>query len=127
MLDRRCFLTNCTAAAASVLVPAWVLASDDYIRRPSRQLFTPLIGQSFRGVDEDNVSLNFILLEIEQGPRASGLEQFTLAFKETYRITRDRFGGLFRVSHPETGDMLMRLEPSARGPRIYTSDFSLHS
>ena len=125
MLNRRLFLTRCTAAAASAVVPSAVLAAIADQPRPSRQLFATLIGQSFRGIDEDNVALNFVLLDVVRETRAPGLDQFTLVFEETYRIGNERSGGLFRLHHPDTGQMLMRLEPSAGGPRKYVSHFSL--
>jgi hypothetical protein len=125
MPDRRQFLTHCTSAAATVLLPAGVLASKNDAPRPSLQLFAELIGQSFRGIDEQNLTLNFILRDILRGPQASGLEQFTLVFEESYRISQQRSGGLFRMFHPDTGQMSMRLEPSMIGPRTYTANFSL--
>lgn len=124
-LDRRQFLTHCSGVAASVLLPAGALALSDDSPRQSRQLFAALIGQSFRGLDEQNVTLNFILLRVVAEPEAAGLEQFTLVFEETYRINQEPVGGFFRMTHPDTGSIAMRLEPSARGPRAYTAHFSL--
>ena len=123
MLNRRQFLTDVSIATASVLVPAALLASGDGGVRPSKQLFSSLIGQSFRAVDEQNVTLNFILRDVVQELKAPGLEQFTLLFEETYRINNERSDGLFRITHPETGEILLRMEPSVRGPRIYTANF----
>lgn len=124
MLNRRQFLTDVSIAAASVLLPAGVMASGDGAVRPSKELFSSLIGQSFRAVDEQNVTLNFILRNIVQEHKAPGLEQFTLLFEETYRINDERSGGLFRITHPETGEILLRMEPSVHGPRAYTASFS---
>lgn len=124
-LNRRKFLTHCSGVAAGVLLPVGAFALSDDSPRLSRQLFAGLIGQSFRGLDEQNVALNLLLRRVVAEPEAAGLEQFTLVFEETYRINQDRAGGLFQMAHPDTGPILMRLEPSARGPRAYTAHFSL--
>lgn len=124
-LDRRQFLTHCSGVAAGVLLPVGALALGDNTPRLSRQFFAALIGQSFRGLDEQNVALNFMLRQVVAEPEAAGLEEFTLVFEETYRINEKRAGGLFQMTHPDTGPILMRLEPSARGPRAYTAHFSL--
>lgn len=125
MLNRRQFLTHCSGAATVVLLPAAALASGHDGVRLSRQLFAALIGQSFRGFDERNLALNFLLLDIVQDTRNPELDQFTLVFKETYRIGQQRSGGLYRMVHPDLGQLLMYLVPSVRGPRAYTSSFCL--
>lgn len=124
-LDRRQFLTRCSGVAASALLPVGALALSNDPPRLSPQFFTVLIGQQFRGLDEHNVALNFMLRQVIAEPEAAGVEQFTLVFEETYRIDQERTGGLFQMVHPDTGPMLMHLEPSAKGPRAYAAHFSL--
>lgn len=130
MQTRRRFLAHCTGLAAGALLPAGLLAHEqsplEGLAKPlSSELFSPLLGQTFRCIDGENAALELALRELEQGPRASGLDQFTLVFEAgrgAAELDPDR---LFRVYHPQIGSVLMRLEPSVRGAGVFTSGFAL--
>jgi len=126
MFKRRDFLTTCAAGTAAFMTPVgWVMA-DSAGDNSSKDTFQSLLHQGFRCMDGEDEAMKLELVEVREGPKAPGLEQFTLVFQGGNSAeTRQLQAGLYRLYHPETGLELLHLTPSDTGVGRYTTHFGL--
>lgn len=133
MIKRRDFLIKCAVGTAALMTPLkWVAAdstvgnlSDDTFK-PSKDSYQFLLHNSFRCVGGEDGAIKLELVEVREGPRAPGLEQFELVFEEGDSVsTKQLQTGLYRVYHPKTGLALIHLAPSNTVAGRYTTYFGL--
>ncbi len=113
MLERRNFLTALSAAMATAMLPAGLIAATTGEAGRSgnsnslREKFAPLVGNKLRLVDADGVARYARLVALDDGYRCPGLEQFSIVF-EGSGLT----DGLYKVYHPSTGTLRIGLMSS---------------
>ena len=134
MLKRRDFLTTCTVSTVALSTPlgfaAGNLPGSVTETRPvlSNETCQSLLQQSFHCVSDENAIVNLKLVEVREGPKAKGLEQFALVFEEAGG-TGDKlpYDGLYTIHHPVTGPSLVHLAASDTDATRYTSYVSQFS
>ena len=130
MLNRRHFLiTGTSSLAAMAAVPNAIANPVGSLieHTPSLRLKSALaqyeekLGDSFIFRNENGL-VRARLATVEQGPVATGLEQFTLVFDSTQKMDSD----LYKATHLKSlNTSLMRIEPSYINSAHYLATFSL--
>ena len=122
MLQRRAVLAALGGAMAAGLVPLGAQAGP---KLTTCQRYAEFLGARFRFTDADGSSCSARLVAVDNGPRCSGLEQFSMVFEGN-----DLADGLYEVRGLEAGRILVTLMPSGvpgSGPvrkRVYISNFA---
>ena len=126
-MQRRQFIAGCSAAlAAAAMEPPqfWNAASADAHHGITRARFEPLIGSEFRIYADSRFAGRVRLEAIDDGPRAAGLEQFTLRWQgnNSERLPE----GIYTLKTSGARSLELALEPthSTERPR-YRSTFNL--
>ena len=128
-MQRRQFIAGCSAAlaAASIEPPRlWTAASPDAWQGLTRAGFERLIGSEFRLYADLRFAGRVRLEAIDDGPRAAGLEQFTLRWKghDSERLPE----GIYTLETSDAPSLELALEPEhATGRPRYRSTFNLLS
>ncbi|MCB1860778.1 MAG: hypothetical protein KDI47_03485 [Gammaproteobacteria bacterium] len=122
MLKRRDFLGNCAAGATALLAPAGLLAATGETNLSLKEKFQSLLNQGFRCLDQESGAVKLELIEVRDGPAATGLEQFSLVFQTGEGKLKT---GLHEIYHPRTGLALYHISPSDSVAGRYTTNFSL--
>ena len=129
MLERRTFLTVLSAGLVTAATPGTLLAACQNLlvagpSVPRRDDFKRLLGGRFQLFDAEGLTTNATMLAFDDGPRCSGLEQFSFVLD-----TAELDEGIYEIRHPDTGSMsvnLMRSDhPGTAGQchRVYVSRF----
>jgi hypothetical protein len=128
-MQRRQFIAGCSAALAVAAIEPpqlWTTAGANLGAAINRARFEPLIGSQFRLYSEGRFVGRVHLEAIVDGPRAAGLEQFTLRWKgtDTERVAE----GIYTLTTPGTSSLELALEPTHSTDRSwYRSTFNLLS
>ena len=130
MLNRRHFLLSGTSTlAAMAAVPNAIAGPVNSIldlpksqaKQSVKQGFEQKIGDRFL-LRNENGFTQVKLKEIEHGPQADGLEQFTLVFTSSESVQSD----LYKATHLKSlSSSLVRIEPSYERKQHYLATFSL--
>ena len=125
-MQRRQFIAGCSAAlaAASIEPPQlWTAASPDAWHSLTRAGFERLIGSEFRLYADLRFVGRVRLEAIDDGPRAAGLEQFTLRWtgNDSERLPE----GIYTLTTSGAPSLELALEPTHSTE--YRSTFSLLS
>jgi uncharacterized protein DUF6916 len=128
-MQRRQFIAGCSAAlAAAAIEPPqlWTAASANAGAAINRARFEPLVGSEFR-LYNDRKFVGLVHLEaIVDGPRAAGLEQFTLRWKGTDAERLPE--GIYTLTTAGAASMDLALEPAHSADQsAYRSTFNLLS
>lgn len=142
MLSRRRFAMGVASALAGVAVSPGALATANMLLQPgggsvgrqasgfSRARFAQLLGSRF-ALGNGAGELRLTLLEMHDGPRAAGLDQFTLLFRAAgdARLPSGLFAVLPETAAPELAGQLVYLEavPRDRTGAYYAAAFGLSS
>jgi hypothetical protein len=128
-MQRRQFIAGCSAAlAAAAMEPPqlWSIAGSEAGPRITRGGFEPLIGSEFRLYDDRRFLGRVRLEAIDDGPRAAGLEQFTLRWTGTDSERLPE--GIYTLKTPDARSLELALEPTHSSERaLYRSTFNLLS
>jgi len=122
MLGRRKFIGTLTAGIAASILPAGVLNAAGLVTL--REQFADLVDSNFDLIDSSGTLRRARLTQLDDGPEASGLEQFSIVFEGN-----DLSEGLHKACHPRIGTLRIGLMASGeRGPgpdrqRAYFSNF----
>ncbi len=133
MFKRRNFLTTCTVGTAVLATPLGLAAGEAAKARPAKDImptpkksFQSLLHNNFRCMSNSSGAKKIKLVEFIEGPRAPGLDQFTLVFEEVDQTDHTKIqDGLYTLFHPETGPSLVQLVASDTVVGRYTSHFGL--
>jgi hypothetical protein len=126
LMQRRHFIAGCSAAlaAAAIEPPLWAAASSGASHGISRARFTALVGSECR-LYANNRFVGCVRLEaVDDGPQASGLDQFTLRWQgeDSDRLAE----GIYTVKPAGGPAMDLALEPTrSTGRPYYRSTFNL--
>jgi hypothetical protein len=101
MLQRRAVLAAISSVLATAVVPINALASD---RRTRRDRLAGLLGQTFRLADENGKVIQAQLVALDDGPRCSGLEQFSIVIEGDGLVD-----GIHEVHHRDIGRLHISL------------------
>lgn len=128
-MQRRQFIAGCSAAlaAASIAPPQlWIAGSSDAIQGMTRARFERLVGSEFRLYADLRFVGRVRLEAIDDGPRAAGLEQFTLRWTGNHSERLPE--GIYTLTTSGAPSLELALEPthSTERPR-YRSTFNLLS
>ena len=107
MIKRRKALKIFLAAVTTALVPAGAIATTlkgigSSTTTSLRGQLTSLSGSNFRLTTAEGIAKNAVLIAIDDGPRSSGLEQFSAVFEGA-----NLEEGLHEVYHVQTGSSLI--------------------
>jgi hypothetical protein len=125
-MQRRQFIAGCSAAlvAASIEAPQlWTTGSPDTLQSMTRARFDGLIGSDFRLYADSRFVGRVRLEAIDDGPRAAGLEQFTLRWQgnNIERLPE----GIYTLKTSDAPSLELALEPTHSTE--YRSTFNLLS
>ena len=128
-MQRRQFIAGCSAALAVAAIQPpqlWTTAGSNLGAAINRARFEPLIGSEFRLYSAGRFAGRVHLDAIVDGPRAAGLEQFTLRWKGT--DAEHLAEGIYTLTTPGTSSMDLALEPTHSTDRSwFRSTFNLLS
>jgi hypothetical protein len=128
-MQRRQFIAGCSAAlAAAAIEPPqlWTIASSEAGHSITRAGFERLIGSEFWLYTDRQLVGRVRLDAIDDGPRAAGLEQFTLRWtgNDNERLPE----GIYTLKGSDAPSLELALEPTHSAERaLYRSTFNLLS
>jgi len=104
MLQRRAVLAAISSVLATAVVPINVMASDS---RTSRERLAGLLGKTFGLADENGKVIQAQLVALDDGPRCSGLEQFSIVIEGDGLVD-----GIHELHHRDVGRLRISLVDS---------------
>jgi hypothetical protein len=126
VIERRKFLAivgTPVAAAFTGLVPIWGAGrppAPALGAQPARTGFERLLRSRFTMTGGSGEAAAVRLVEVKDGPRASGLEQWSAIFRAESGAPLP--AGLYEARHPEAGTFSLYMDSA--GDRMYRADFS---
>ena len=128
-MQRRHFIAGCSAALAAAAVETpqlWTSEGSDAAPRINRARFEQLIGSDVRLYAGTRFVGRVRLTGIDDGPRAAGLEQFTLRWTGHDRERLPE--GIYTVQPSGAPSLQVAMEPAhSTGRPQYRSTFNLFS